>query len=65
MRGDGIGCQAVCTPYYYIYSDKHIIACEAKKNSPPNLSEGDSFCLPINIYIAYYTSKSGIWLVIS
>ena len=42
VRGHGIGCQAVRTPFSYIYSDKHTRAHEVIKISLPNLSEGGS-----------------------
>ena len=44
--GHGIGCQVKRTLYMYIYGTS---ACKAIESSPPNLSEGGSLRLPMNI----------------
>ena len=46
-RGHGIGCQAVRTPYIYIWRQTYTSACEEIEISPPNLSEGGSLRSPI------------------
>ena len=46
-HGHCIGCQAIRTPYIYIFGDKHTSMGEGIQISPPNLSEGGSLHSPI------------------
>ena len=51
----GIDCEAIHTPYIYVYGDRYTRVQEAIQILPPSISEGGSLHSPINTLTMVHT----------